>query len=32
MDVLVIENCMLFKNEQPPWQEKEDWRRELELD
>lgn len=32
MDVLVIENCMLFKNEQPPWQEKEDWRRELKLD
>ncbi len=32
MDVLVIENCMLFKNEQPLWQEKEDWRRELELD
>ncbi len=32
MDVLVIENCMLFKNEQPPWQKKEDWRRELELD
>jgi carbamoyltransferase len=32
MDVLVIENCMLFKIEQPPWQEKEDWRGELELD
>ncbi|MBC8431264.1 MAG: carbamoyltransferase [Desulfobacterales bacterium] len=32
MDVLVIENCMLFKNEQPFWQEKEDWRRELDLD
>jgi len=32
MDVLVIENCLLFKEEQPPWQEKGDWRSELELD
>ena len=32
MDVLVIENCMLFKEEQPPWEEKGDWRSELELD
>ena len=32
MDVLVIEDFILFKEEQPPWQEKGDWRSELELD
>jgi carbamoyltransferase len=32
MDVLVIENCILFKDEQPAWGEKGDWRSELELD
>jgi carbamoyltransferase len=32
MDVLAIENCLLFKEEQPPWQEKGDWRSQLELD
>jgi len=32
MDVLVIENCMLFKEEQPLWEEEGDWRNELELD
>ena len=32
MDVLVIEDCLLFKDEQPPWKERGDWRRELELD
>ena len=32
MDVLVIENCILFKDEQPPWEEGEEWRNELELD
>ena len=32
MDVLVMENCLLFKEEQPPWEEKTDWRNELELD
>jgi carbamoyltransferase len=32
MDVLVMENCILFKEEQPVWQEKENWRDELELD
>lgn len=32
MDVLVMENCVLFKEEQPPWEEKADWRNELELD
>ena len=32
MDVLVIEDCILYKEEQPPWKEKEDWRDGLELD
>jgi carbamoyltransferase len=32
MDVLVMENFMLFKEQQPPWEEKGDWRDELELD
>jgi carbamoyltransferase len=32
MDVLVIENCILSKKEQPKWKEKGDWRSELELD
>ncbi len=32
MDVLVMEDCILFKKEQPTWEEKGDWRDELELD
>jgi carbamoyltransferase len=32
MDVLVIEDFMLFKEEQPVWEERRDWRNELELD
>jgi len=32
MDVLVMENCILLKEEQPLWEEKGDWRSELELD
>ena len=32
MDVLVIEDCILFKEEQPLWTEGEQWRDELELD
>jgi carbamoyltransferase len=32
MDVLVMENFILFKEEQPPWREEGDWRSELELD
>ena len=32
IDVLVIEDCILYKSEQPPWQEGEKWRDELELD
>jgi carbamoyltransferase len=31
MDILVMEDCILFKEEQPAWEE-EDWRSELELD
>jgi carbamoyltransferase len=30
--VLVLENFLLFKEEQPPWIEKGDWREELQLD
>ena len=32
MDVLVMENMILYKEEQPPFEEKEDWRNEYELD
>ncbi|MDY6987452.1 MAG: carbamoyltransferase [Thermodesulfobacteriota bacterium] len=32
MDVLVIEDCILFKEKQPTWKEREDWRDALELD
>ena len=32
MDVLVIEDCILFKEAQPIWKEKRDWRSDLELD
>jgi len=32
MDVLVMENCILYKSEQPTWHEGEKWRDELELD
>jgi carbamoyltransferase len=32
MDTLVIEDFILFKEEQPPWKEGEEWRDELELD
>ena len=32
MDVLVMENCILLKEKQPLWEEKEDWRSEVELD
>jgi carbamoyltransferase len=32
MDVLVIEDCILYKKEQPDWTETEDWRDGLELD
>jgi len=32
MDVLVMEDCILFKEEQPPWREGKEWRNELILD
>ncbi len=32
MDVLVIEDCILFKEEQPPWEESQELRYELKLD
>jgi len=32
MDVLVIEDCILYKEEQPEWKEGEGWRNELQLD
>ncbi len=32
MDALVVEDCLLLKEEQPLWQEAEDWRETLELD
>jgi carbamoyltransferase len=32
MDVLVLEDCILYKEEQPEWHEEKDWREEYELD
>ena len=32
MDVLVMEDFILHKNEQPAWKEGEGWRDELDLD
>ena len=32
MDVLVMEDCILFKEEQPPWKEGKEWRNDLILD
>ena len=32
MDYLVVENCLLSKNDQPEWTERGDWREEFELD
>ena len=32
MDVLVLEDCILYKEEQPRWEEGESWRDQLELD
>lgn len=32
MDVLVLENYILYKEEQPEFQEEEDWRKKYELD
>ena len=32
MDVLVMEDCILYKEEQPKWEEKGGWLDEFELD
>jgi carbamoyltransferase len=32
MDLLVLEDCLLFKKEQPHWEEEENWRKRYELD
>lgn len=32
MDVLVLEDCVLLKEEQPKWEEDENWRTQYELD
>ena len=32
MDILVIEDCILYKEEQPPWKEGKEWRNDLILD
>ena len=32
MDVLILENCVLMKSDQPPWQSDEDWQDEFALD
>ena len=32
MDCLVLENIVLYKKEQPEWQEEKDWRKDYELD
>jgi len=32
MDYLVLENCLLAKQNQPEWKEASDWRNEYELD
>ena len=32
MDILVMEDLILFKEEQPPWKETKEWRNELILD
>ncbi len=32
MDMLVLEDCLLWKEEQPKFEENEDWRKEYELD
>ena len=32
MDVLVLQNQVLYKHEQPPYEEAVDWRQQYELD
>jgi hypothetical protein len=32
MDVLVLEDCILLKEEQPEWKEGKEWKKDLILD
>jgi carbamoyltransferase len=32
MDYLVVENCLLAKADQPPWEKDQSWMNEFELD
>jgi carbamoyltransferase len=32
IDVLVMEDCILYKEEQPPWEEAEEWKNDFILD
>jgi carbamoyltransferase len=32
IDMLVLENCILYKDEQPAFDDQEDWRTKYELD
>ena len=32
MDVLVVENFILFKDQQPAWEKDDAWKQEYELD
>jgi carbamoyltransferase len=32
MDILVLENYILYKEEQPEWKETQNWKDEYELD
>jgi carbamoyltransferase len=32
MDLLVLEDCLLWKEQQPPWEDQEDWQQEYDLD
>jgi carbamoyltransferase len=32
MDILIMEDCILYKEEQPPWKEGKEWRNDLILD
>lgn len=32
MDMLILENIILYKKEQPEWEEQEDWMQTYELD
>ncbi len=32
MDLLVLEDCLLWQEQQPPWEDREDWQQEYDLD